>query len=90
MLSVDRADMAKPQETFETFVGQGFEAVAVISLWNSLCHTHEVPGRWDPVEWNEAHSFLDYRTHSKAGMKKIARRLFQAAFPERVDWSYNP
>ncbi|MCA9781651.1 MAG: hypothetical protein KC800_33265 [Candidatus Eremiobacteraeota bacterium] len=90
MLSVDRADMSTPRESYETFVGLGFEAVAVLSMPNSICHEHDVPARWDPVDGNEAHSFLDYRKCTKSGMRKTAKKLFKAVFPNQVDWSYHP
>jgi hypothetical protein len=81
-LSVDRDSKASARESFEAFVGAGFNSAGVWSVTAGECGATGLPIEYDPVTEpypNAAHSFVDFRGLSRSQQRSRAQLLARAA-----------
>ncbi|TNC71682.1 hypothetical protein FHG71_10970 [Rubellimicrobium roseum] len=86
-LSVDRAKLSTPKETYDRYVKGGEQSSGVCGVHASDFVNEEIQCSTDPSDDNVAHSLADFSPHGVSQRRKKARRLAAIAVNYGLDYS---
>ena len=75
LLSLERASISSPRETFERFLNSGGKSSGVLAVSVAECDSAQVPALENALPANLAHAVSDFRQHGNSQTKKRAGQL---------------